>query len=86
MDTNSNSIAIIGVSGRFPGAKNVDAFWKNLTAGVESISFFSDEELAASGVDVAELKKAPGYRAARGMIEQADWFDAAFFNISAKEA
>jgi acyl transferase domain-containing protein len=46
---NQNGIAIIGLSGRFPGAGNADDFWRNLIAGVESISTFSDEELAAAG-------------------------------------
>jgi acyl transferase domain-containing protein len=40
-----NEIAIIGMAGRFPGAANVDAFWNNLCAGVESISVITDEEL-----------------------------------------
>ena len=86
MDTNSSGIAIVGVSGRFPGARNVDQFWQNLVAGVESISFFSYEDLATSGVDVAELKKNPGYVAARGIIDAPDLFDAAFFNIGEREA
>jgi phthiocerol/phenolphthiocerol synthesis type-I polyketide synthase E len=30
-------IAIIGMSGRFPGAKNPDEFWRNLRDGVESV-------------------------------------------------
>ena len=48
-------IAIIGMAGRFPGAKNTNEFWQNLRDGVESISFFSDEELASSGLDPAVL-------------------------------
>jgi acyl transferase domain-containing protein len=43
-------IAVIGMAGRFPGAKNIDEFWNNLKNGIESISFFSDEELEVSGV------------------------------------
>jgi amino acid adenylation domain-containing protein len=86
MDTNYEGIAIIGMSGRFPGAGNVDEFWRNLLAGVESISFFSDEELAASGLDVAQLRKDPSNVAARGVVKDAEWFDAALFNISPKEA
>ena len=86
MDTNCSGIAIIGMSGRFPGAGSVDRFWKNLVDGVEAISFFSDEELLASGVDVAALKKDPGYVAARSIVENPDLFDASFFSISSKEA
>ena len=44
-------IAIIGMAGRFPGARNVDELWRNLRDGVESITFFTDEELLAAGVD-----------------------------------
>ena len=38
----TENIAVVGLAGRYPGAKNVDAFWQNLRDGVESISFFSD--------------------------------------------
>ena len=38
------------MAGRFPGAKNLKAFWENLRDGVESISFFSDEMLEKAGV------------------------------------
>jgi len=86
MDTNYEGIAIIGMSGRFPGAGNVDEFWRNLVAGVESVSFFSDEELAAAGLDVAALRKDPSNVAARGVVKEAEWFDASFFNVSPKEA
>src|SRR6266566_2898448 len=44
-------IAIIGMSGRFPGASCLSQFWHNLRSGVESITFFSDDELLAAGVD-----------------------------------
>jgi acyl transferase domain-containing protein len=52
----AESIAIVGLAGRFPGAKNIDQFWQNLCNGVESISFFSDEEVEQAGIDAAELK------------------------------
>jgi acyl transferase domain-containing protein len=41
----SLSIAIIGMAGRFPEAKNLDDFWKNLRNGVEGIRQLSDQEL-----------------------------------------
>ena len=86
MNTNPNTIAIIGMTGRFPGAGNIDEYWRNLAAGIESVSFFSDEELTASGLDAAAVRKNPSCVAARGVVKGAEWFDAAFFNISAKEA
>lgn len=36
-----NAVAIVGMAGRFPGAKNVDEFWRNLRDGTESITFFT---------------------------------------------
>ncbi len=82
----SESVAIIGMTGRFPGAANVDQFWRNLIAGVESISAFTDEELTAAGLDAAALKKEPGFVAARGVLRDAEYFDAAFFGMIPKEA
>jgi amino acid adenylation domain-containing protein len=79
-------IAIVGMAGRFPGAESVEEFWANLVAGRESISFFNDEELAASGLDAAELKRRGQYVAARGVLKDADCFDAAFFGVNPKEA
>jgi len=79
-------VAIIGMAGRFPGSRNTQEFWNNLKAGVESISFFSDEELAASGVDVASVKDNPNYVRARGVLQDADLFDATFFGVSPREA
>jgi len=82
----SEDIAIIGIAGRFPGAGNLDEFWRNLVAGVDSISTFTDEELAASGLDVAAVKKDLSYVPARGILRDAEWFDATFFGINAKQA
>jgi amino acid adenylation domain-containing protein len=79
-------IAIVGMAGRFPGAESVEEFWANLVAGRESISLFSDEELAASGLNAAELRRRGQYVAARGVLEDADCFDAAFFGVNPKEA
>ena len=43
--TDSPEIAIIGMAGRFPGARDVGQFWNNLLQGVESITHFTDEQL-----------------------------------------
>ncbi len=78
-------IAIIGMQARFPGAADVETFWKNLCDGVESVSFFSEEELRAAGVDVARMND-PDYVRAAAVLEGIDRFDAAFFDISPAEA
>jgi acyl transferase domain-containing protein/acyl carrier protein len=78
-------IAIIGMSGRFPGARNIAAFWRNLRDGVESVSFFSDEELMAAGVEPAALSN-PDYIRAGAVLEDVELFDAAFFGFNPKEA
>ena len=78
-------IAIIGMSGRFPGASNIEQFWHNLRDGVESIRFFSDEELLAAGID-AELVRDPNYVKARPILDDIEHFDAAFFGYSPREA
>ncbi|MCP4687229.1 MAG: amino acid adenylation domain-containing protein, partial [Desulfobacterales bacterium] len=81
----SGDVAIIGMACRFPGADNVDAFWRNLRDGVESITFFTDEELLSAGVDPALLQK-PNYVKAAAMLPDMDKFDAAFFGFTPREA
>ena len=78
-------IAIIGMAGRFPGARSVHEFWHNLQHGVESITFFSDEDLLSRGVD-EQLLKDPHYVKAGGVLAEADHFDASFFGYSPREA
>src|ERR1700761_327035 len=86
-DTESTrGIAVIGMTGRFPGAANVEQYWRNIAGGVESISTFSDSDLAASGLDVADLKSVPGFVPKRGVLADADLFDAGFFGMSGTEA
>ena len=78
-------IAIIGMAGRFPGAGDVGTFWRNLCAGIESITHFAPSELEADDA-VAAVAHQPNYVRARAIIEDADKFDAAFFGIYPKEA
>ena len=63
-------IAVIGMAGRFPGAKNLEQFWRNLCEGVESVRFFADEELLAKGVD-ASLLDDPHYVKAEAVLRKA---------------
>ncbi|HXO18985.1 MAG TPA: beta-ketoacyl synthase N-terminal-like domain-containing protein, partial [Thermoanaerobaculia bacterium] len=77
-------IAIIGMSGRFPGAKDVPQLWKNLVAGREGITFFTAEELLAAGAS-PELVGNPNYVRAKGILGDVDLFDAAFFGLNPRE-
>ncbi|WPH12567.1 type I polyketide synthase [Variovorax paradoxus] len=78
-------IAIVGLSGRFPGADDVDAFWRNIRDGVESVSRFSDDELRERGVPQALLDD-PDYVKAGVLFEGFDQFDAGFFGYTPREA
>ena len=78
-------IAIVGYAGRFPGAKDVESFWQNLAAGVESVSWFTPDELADAGVPI-EIIDDPRFVRAAPILEGADLFDAKFFGYSPREA
>lgn len=81
---NLEGIAIIGMAARLPGAKSVSEFWRNQRNGVEAISHFRPEDLEVP--DAASLVAKPNYVLARSIVEDADKFDAAFFNIYPREA
>jgi acyl transferase domain-containing protein/acyl carrier protein len=78
-------IAVIGMAGRFPGAQNIEEYWQNLQSGRETISFFTDEELLADGIDQATMHH-PKYVKAKGILDDIDLFDANFFGFSPREA
>ena len=78
---NELDVAIVGMSGRFPGARNIDEFWCNLANGVESISRFSDEELLQSGVPESYLRD-PQYVKAGPVLDEPGGFDAGFFSFT----
>ncbi|HEY3787706.1 MAG TPA: polyketide synthase, partial [Urbifossiella sp.] len=79
------SVAIVGLGGRFPGARNPAELWRNLCAGVESIHTFTDDELLASGIDPALIAD-PNYVRARSVLDDSDLFDAGFFGITPRDA
>ncbi|AQG80772.1 type I polyketide synthase [Spirosoma montaniterrae] len=73
-------IAIIGMAGRFPGADSVDELWSILKDGRETVRFFSDTELDTTIPD--SQRQDPLYVRARGVLNNADQFDAAFFGLT----
>jgi phthiocerol/phenolphthiocerol synthesis type-I polyketide synthase E len=80
-----SGIAVVGLACRFPGAPDPETFWRNLRDGVESISFFSEEELRASGVQPS-LRADPRYVPAKGVLDDIESFDAGFFHFTPLEA
>ncbi|WP_445629006.1 beta-ketoacyl synthase N-terminal-like domain-containing protein [Nostoc sp. DSM 114167] len=78
-------IAIVGMSGRLPGAKNIDDFWHNLQNGVESISFFSNHDLVDLNIEEEVLNEF-NYVKAAPVLEDIEYFDAKFFGCSPREA
>ena len=84
-ETKQEPIAIIGMAGRFPGAKSIDELWQNLCAGVESVSVFSEEELIAAGVSPSIFNR-PNYIKAKPVLADMDLFDASFFGFNPREA
>ncbi|MGY0788315.1 SDR family NAD(P)-dependent oxidoreductase [Azospirillum argentinense] len=83
----TTDIAVIGISGRYPQAPDLDRFWANLRDGVDSIveipaDRWNHAPLSTSGRH--ELGKS--YARWGGFLDGIDRFDAEFFNIGAREA
>ena len=84
---NGTAIAVIGMSCRLPGAPDLDAFWRNLATGVDSIT-----EVPSERWDVGRFfdpdPKAEGktYCKWAGFIDDVDKFDPLFFNLAHAEA
>jgi acyl transferase domain-containing protein len=79
-------IAIIGMSGRFPGANSVEQLWQNLIQGVDSVSRFREDELEYSVATKDEVEQGQKFIRARGVLDGVDMFDAEFFGMYPKEA
>lgn len=82
---NGLEIAVIGMSGRFPSAPDVDAFWRLLEEGREGLSDFTDADLDANGV-ADDVRGLPNYVRKRGVIARKREFDAELFGYNAQEA
>jgi len=78
-------IAIVGLSCRVPGAGDASQFWDNLVNGVESLRHYTREEQRAAGVPEHMLDD-PNFVRAAMVVDDYDRFDAAFFNMSLREA
>jgi acyl transferase domain-containing protein len=81
-----DGVAIVGLAGRFPGARDVAQLWRNLIEGRDSISRFRADELETAPVEDMAARASPDYVCARGVLDDVEMFDAAFFGINPKEA
>jgi len=80
-----SAIAIVGMAGRFPGARNVYQFWRNLRDGVESIHSLTDRELLAAGAKAEDIERS-NYVKRASTLDEVSMFDAAFFGLSPRDA
>src|SRR4051812_24487649 len=79
-------IAILGMAGRFPGARNVRELWRILVEARETISQFRPDELEPAVGGDMEARSSPAYVRARGVLDDIEMFDAGFFGINPREA
>ncbi|GAA3836626.1 hypothetical protein GCM10022226_68240 [Sphaerisporangium flaviroseum] len=80
-----SAVALIGMSGRFPGAGSVDELWRNVLAGVKGLRELTDEQLRETGVEPGQLAD-PRYVRVSGALDDLDRFDATVFGINPREA
>ncbi len=85
-DSPQEAVAIVGLAGRFPRARNLDEFWRNLRQGVECISFFEDDQVQWLPIEHPPVLSDPRYVKARGVLEKPEWFDAGFFGLNPRDA
>ncbi|MFH8350187.1 SDR family oxidoreductase [Streptomyces sp. NPDC018045] len=81
----SDLIAVIGLSGRFPGACDIDEFWHNISSGTVSIERMTDDQLRAAGA-AGERVDDPAYIPVVATAGDLDMFDPGFFDMTQREA
>ncbi len=84
-DFDEGAVAVIGLAARLPGAPDIDAFWRVLARGEDTITWFTNDELLDAGLDDDEVSD-PAYVPAKGLLPHADCFDAGYFGLSPADA
>jgi len=86
MDTiDPNSVAIVGLAGRFPAAGSAAELWTLLQGGKEATQWLTPDELRAAGVADADIED-PDYVRASLVLPDMEMFDADFFGFSKRDA
>ncbi|MFF9398978.1 SDR family NAD(P)-dependent oxidoreductase [Streptomyces sp. NPDC014744] len=84
------AIAIIGLSGRYPHAGNIEEFWENLKAGRDCVTEIPPRRWPLDGFYEPARAKAiatgRSYHKWGGFLEDFDAFDPAFFRIAPRDA
>jgi phthiocerol/phenolphthiocerol synthesis type-I polyketide synthase E len=80
-----DGIAIVGMGTRFPGCRSVGEYWEKILDGANLLSTPTDAQLRAAGID-PELADAMGFVRSGTVLEDAEDFDARFFDLSRREA
>ena len=83
--TDPNSIAIVGLAGRFPAARTAAELWTLLRDGKEATQWLTPDELRAAGVADADIED-PDYVRASLVLPDMEMFDADFFGFSKRDA
>lgn len=85
---NLKGIAVIGMSGQFPGAKDINEFWNNLKNGVDSVLEVPKERWGDTELYFDPDPSVPNKTYCKwcGIVSNADKFDPLFFNLSPREA
>ena len=76
----SESVAIIGLSGQFPGAADIDIFWENIHSGINAVTTIP--EYRWQQTDYSDADKEQARYQWGGFLDTVDQFAPDFFNIS----
>lgn len=85
MSSEEFDVAIVGISGEFPGANSTNELWKLLVSGDEALTRLSEEEILAAGIPSEDFRK-DNYVPVCGRLHDVQRFDAKFFGYSSREA
>src|SRR5262249_52679393 len=85
-ETEEDTVAIIGLSCRFPGAKDPDEFWEMLKTGKDAIRFVPPDRWDAQSIMLRFPDEKLSAIQWAGLLDNVGWFDPSFFGISPREA
>lgn len=79
-------IAVIGMSGRYPQAENIQEFWENLFNGRDCITEIPKSRWDYHCLDGLKSNSGKSMSKWGGFIKEPDRFDAKFFRVSPRDA